>query len=295
MSFNSYLGYEGKVCVVTGASSGMGRATTKILVDLGAKVYAIARRDSGVDGVAKNIHADLSKREDIDAAFAQLPKHIDCFFGVAGLSGGQSDFMTTFNVNYTANRYMAETYLKERMSEGGAIMFVTSAAGVAWRENIGECNKILAAETWDEIQQKMSELTIPGTPSPVAYMLSKRVANAYACHLAVELGERGIRVNALMPGSTATGMLDDFVMIAGGMDNLVRDAGKAGRLATSEEVAEPIVFLNSNMARFVSGEELMVDYCDNAMKKIGQKENLCRFPALPSDEELAKFHAQNNN
>lgn len=49
MSVCSYLGYDGKVCVVTGASSGMGHATAKILVDLGAKVYAIARRDSGVD------------------------------------------------------------------------------------------------------------------------------------------------------------------------------------------------------------------------------------------------------
>ena len=295
MSANSYLGYEGKICVVTGASSGMGHATTKILVDLGATVYAIARRDSGVDGVAKNIHADLSKREDIDAAFAQLPEHIDCFFGVAGLSGGQSDFMTTFNVNYTANRYMAETYLKERMSEGGAILFVTSASGVSWQENMDECDKILAAETWDDIQQKMSELIIPGTPSPVAYMLSKRVANAYACHLAAELGERGIRVNALMPGSAATGMLDDFIAIAGGMDLLVASAGKAGRLATSEEIAEPIVFLNSNMARFVSGEELMVDYCDNGMKKIGHKENLCRFPALPSEQDWVNFRAQNGN
>ena len=291
MSDFSYLGYEGKTCVVTGASSGMGHAVTRILVDLGAKVYAIARRDSGVVGVVKNISADLSLKEDIDKAFAELPEHIDCFFGVAGLSGGKTDYMTTFNVNYTANRYIAETYLKARMSEGGAILFVTSAAGVAWRENISECDKILSAQTWEEIQQRMSELVIPGTPSPVAYMLSKRVANAYACHLAVELGERGIRVNALMPGSTDTGMVSDFITIAGGMENLVRDAGKAGRLATSEEVAEPIVFLNSHMARFISGEELLVDFCDNAMKKIGLKENLCRFPALPSDEELAQYRA----
>ena len=292
MSVNSYLGYEGKVCVVTGASSGIGHATAKVLVDLGAKVYSIALGDSGVDGVVKNILADLSQKEEIDAAFEQVPEHIDCFFGVAGLSGGQSDFMTTFNVNYTANRYMAETYLKKRMSEGGAILFVTSAAGVSWRENMRECDLILPAESWDDIQQRMSELVFPETPSPVAYMLSKRVANAYACHLAVELGERRIRVNAVMPGSTNTGMVSDFITIAGGMDNLVRDAGKAGRLATSEEIAEPVVFLNSNMARFISGEELLVDFCDNAMKKIGQKENLCRFPALPSDEELAEHKAQ---
>ena len=103
-----YFGYEGKICVVTGASSGMGKAAANILVDLGAKVYAIARRKCEVDGLVSSIQADLSKKEEIDVAFRRIPEHIDCFFGVAGLSGSRSDYMTTFNVNYTANRYITE-------------------------------------------------------------------------------------------------------------------------------------------------------------------------------------------
>lgn len=284
MTEKSYFGYGGKICVVTGASSGMGLAVVKLLVDLGAKVYAIARRACPAEGIEKSIRADLSKKEEIDGAFSEIPGHIDCFFGIAGLSGSRSDYMTTFNVNYTANRHISEVYLKSRMSAGGSITFVTSTSGVAWRENYRECERILCAGSWEEIQQKMAELVRPGTPAQVAYMLSKRVINAYACQLAVELGERQIRVNAVLPGSTDTGMKEEFAAMAGGLENMIRFAGKAGRLATSEEVAEPIVFLNSNMARFISGEEVVVDYCDNAMKKLGMKPEVCGAPALPEEK-----------
>lgn len=278
-----YFGYKGKICVVTGASSGMGKAVANMLVDLGAKVYAIARRKCEVEGLVCSIQADLSRKEEIDSAFEQIPRHIDSFFGVAGLSGSKSDYMTTFNVNYTANRYIAENYLKTRMHEGGSILFVTSTSGVAWRENFRESEKILGMGDWQEVQKRMAKIVQPGTPAQVAYLLSKRVANAYACMLAVELGERHIRVNAIMPGSTDTGMRDEFAMMVGGLENMIRFAGKAGRLATSEEVAMPIVFLNSDMAGFVSGEELIVDYCDNAMKKLNLKPEVCGAPALPEE------------
>lgn len=278
-----YFGYEGKICVVTGASSGMGKAAANILVDLGAKVYAIARRKCEVDGLVSSIQADLSKKEEIDVAFRRIPEHIDCFFGVAGLSGSRSDYMTTFNVNYTANRYITENYLKARMQEGGSILFVTSTSGVAWHENYREAEKILSTGDWQDVQEGMAKLVQPGTPAQVAYLLSKRAANAYACSLAVELGERHIRVNAVMPGSTDTGMKDEFAMMAGGLENMIRFAGKAGRLATPDEVAMPIVFLNSDMAGFISGEELIVDFCDNAMKKMSLKPEVCGAPALPED------------
>lgn len=275
-----YLGYKNKICVVTGASSGMGRETARILANLGAIVYTISRRSCDVEGITQSIQADLSCREDIDTAFRQLPERIDCFFGVAGLSGNRSDYMTTFNVNYTANRYISECYLKQRIPEGGAIVFVTSTSGVAWQENYEECCKILDAVSWEEIQERMAALVKPGTPPQVAYMLSKRLMNAYACHLAVELGEKKVRVNAVLPGSTDTGMKDEFAEMAGGLENMIRFAGKAGRLASSEEVAMPIVFLGSDMAKFISGEELIVDFCDNAMKKTGLKPEICGAPAL---------------
>ena len=163
-----YFGYEGKICVVTGASSGMGKAAANMLVDLGAKVYAIARRKCEVDGLICSIQADLSKKEEIDAAFGQIPDHIDSFFGVAGLSGSKSDYMTTFNVNYTANRYIAENYLKTRMQVGGSILFVTSTSGVAWRENFREAEKILSMGDWQEVQEEMAKVVQPGPPAQVA-------------------------------------------------------------------------------------------------------------------------------
>ena len=86
-----YLNYQGKICVVTGSSNGMGLATTKMLVDLGASVYAVSRSVTKVDGITASILCDLSKKEDIDKAFSELPTHIDCFFGVAGLSGSKTD------------------------------------------------------------------------------------------------------------------------------------------------------------------------------------------------------------
>ena len=80
-----YFGYKDKICVVTGASSGMGEATVKMLVDLGAKVYAIDINECKVDWITKFIKCNLANKEEIDEAFKEIPNHIDAFFGVAGL------------------------------------------------------------------------------------------------------------------------------------------------------------------------------------------------------------------
>ena len=128
-----YFGYEGKKCVVTGASSGMGKATVEMLVDLGAKVYAVDLNECNVNGIEKFIKCNLAKKEEIDNLFNELPEKIDSFFGVAGLSGSKTDYMTTFNCNYTANMYITLKYLSERMGKGGTIAFVTSTAGLNWK------------------------------------------------------------------------------------------------------------------------------------------------------------------
>ena len=75
-----YFGYQGQIAVVTGAASGMGKATTEMLVDLGAKVYALDWQKVEVDGIEKYIHVDLSQKESIDQAFQEIPDHIHAFF-----------------------------------------------------------------------------------------------------------------------------------------------------------------------------------------------------------------------
>ena len=79
--------YSGKVCVVTGAGSGMGKATAALLVAEDAEVYALDIQPVAIEGIAKYIQVDLSEKNSIDHAFAELPAHIDCFFGVAGILG----------------------------------------------------------------------------------------------------------------------------------------------------------------------------------------------------------------
>lgn len=274
---NHSFGYEGKNCIVTGASSGMGKATAEILVELGANVYALDLNQCVVPGVKQFIATNLTQKEAIDAAFAQLPTQIDCFFGVAGLSGAKTDYLTTFHCDYTANWYITETYLKSRMREGGAIVYVSSTAGLNWLKYKREEEAVLKATTWEDVESTVSQLA-EISPSTFAYMYAKRCISYYAAKQAVELGKLGIRVNNVMPGSTDTGMKDEFQKMAGGEEALLKEAGAAGRLATPEEMAWPIVFLGSSVASFVSGVELNVDYADTAMKKLKLKKDVEAIP-----------------
>ncbi len=267
-----YFGYKDKVCIVTGASSGMGKETVEMLVDLGARCYAVDLNPCDVSGINEFIKCDLSKKEEIDNLFSKLPEHIDCFFGVAGLSGSKTDYMTTFNCNYTSNFYITEEYLTKRMSNGGSIVYVTSTAGLNWKEFRKEQSKVVDASTWEEVESVVEPLA-KISPSTFAYMYSKRCLSEYACEASVKLGKQGIRVNNVMPGSTDTGMKDEFEKMAGGEEALLAETGVAHRLAESVEMAGPIVFLGSNMASFISGVDLCVDFADNSLKTLGYKKD----------------------
>lgn len=267
------INYKDKVCVVTGAASGIGLATVKLLLEEGAEVYAMDLADISI-GNTLALNCDLSDKDSIDTAFEKVPDHIDCFFGVAGVSGAISNFRKTFTVNYIANKYITETYLKPRMTKGGAICYVTSTAGSYWDKYSKEFQLFTKANTWDEMQNVLEYKSKEDTIGVMAYPFSKRALNYYMATLAVELGEKGIRVNALLPGATNTGMKNEFTVCAGGEDKLIAQTGVARRLAEPEEMAKPLLFLNSDMASFISGICLNVDYCNDAMIKLGLKKDL---------------------
>ena len=273
-----YFNYKDKVCIVTGASSGMGKATVEMLVDLGAIVYALDLNVCNVEGIKQFIRCDLSSKEEIDKTFEQLPQDIDCFFGVAGLSGSKTDYITTFNCNYTANMYITMEYLKERMKNKGAIVYVTSTAGLNWKEYKKEQDKVVHVATWEEVQEKIAPIA-KIAPDSFAYMYSKRCLSQFACEKAIEFGKLGIRINNIMPGSTDTGMKDEFEKMAGGEEALLAETGTAHRLATSEEMAYPIVFLNSDMASFISGVDFCIDSADACMKTLKIKKDREKVPA----------------
>ena len=268
-----YFGYKNKICVVTGAASGIGKKTAELLIELDAEVYALDITKIELEGAKKLIEVDLSSKESIDLAMKQLPEHIDSFFGVAGLSGAKTNYYKTFTVNYIANKYITEEYLKNRMSAGGTIAYVTSTGGLYWDKYAHEFEKFTNAKTWDEMIEALHKQAKETTLGMMAYPLSKRALNYYMAKLAIELGPEKIRVNALLPGSTDTGMKKEFEVEAGGMDALVAETGTAKRLATPEEMAEPLIFLNSDMATFITGLPLIVDAGTNAMIKLKQKKD----------------------
>lgn len=268
-----YFGYKNKICVVTGAASGIGKKTAELLIELDAEVYALDITKIELEGAKKFIEVDLSSKESIDLAMKQLPEHIDSFFGIAGLSGAKTNYYKTFTVNYIANKYITEEYLKNRMSAGGTIAYVTSTGGLYWDKYAHEFEKFTNAKTWDEMIEALHKQAKETTLGMMAYPLSKRALNYYMAKLAIELGPEKIRVNALLPGSTDTGMKKEFEVEAGGMDALVAETGTAKRLATPEEMAEPLIFLNSDMATFITGLPLIVDAGTNAMIKLKQKKD----------------------
>ena len=146
-----YFGYKNKICVVTGAASGIGKKTAELLIELDAEVYALDITKIELEGAKKFIEVDLSSKESIDLAMKQLPEHIDSFFGVAGLSGAKTNYYKTFTVNYIANKYITEEYLKNRMSAGGTIAYVTSTGGLYWDKYAHEFEKFTNAKTWYEM------------------------------------------------------------------------------------------------------------------------------------------------
>lgn len=278
MEEKTLWGYKGKVCVVTGSSNGMGLAVARLLVQLGAEVYAVSRSKTNVEGLAGNILCDLSNKTSIDEAFAQIPKKIDAFFGVAGLSGAKTDYRTTFHCDFTANKYITERYLRDHMPSGSSITFVTSTAGLHWEKYQNEQNKVVHAVSWEETDRSIEKLCKLAPPN-FAYIFAKRCLSQYAAEQSLTLGQRGIRVNNVMPGATETGMKDEFEKLAGGKEALLSETGVSHRLATPEEMAGPIVFLGSALASFVSGVDFCVDSADHTSKILKVKKDNMAIPA----------------
>ncbi|MCL1849530.1 MAG: SDR family NAD(P)-dependent oxidoreductase, partial [Clostridiales bacterium] len=193
-----YLNYGGAVCVVTGSASGMGKATTEMLVDLGAVVYALDVQEVTIPGIQLFIQTDLADKASIDQAFTQIPDKIDKFFGIAGVLH-HPDFVTSFTINFIANKYITEEYIIPRLTEGeyGAIAYLDSVGGSRWAYHIDEYKDIVEAETWDGMVAALKAKPIGDKPGRGAYELSKRALNYYMKLRAPELGGKSNRMNTV--------------------------------------------------------------------------------------------------
>jgi NAD(P)-dependent dehydrogenase (short-subunit alcohol dehydrogenase family) len=244
---------QGKTVVVTGASSGIGADTTRLLRSRGARVIGIDRTDPmlTLDGFVK---ADLSDEASIDAAVKQLPQQIDALCNVAGVPGTLPVDVVA-RVNYLGLRHLSEQ-LVSRMPAGSSIVNVSSILGYFHGQRL-ELHKALSAEAG--FAAGLAWLAQHPVPQATCYEYFKEALIVWTTVRGRALFmERNVRMNCVAPGPVFTPILGEFVKQLGG-ERLAADAHRMKRPAMSDEVAPAIAFLCSDDARWICGANLPVD------------------------------------
>lgn len=248
------LGYKGKRVIVSGCFSGMGEATAKILLDLGAEVHGLDFKESPLPLASFN-RIDLRDAATIEAGVAAIGGKIDALFNCAGLAGGGAfPAMDTFKVNFIGTRHLTDMVLP-LMGEGGAIASIASTGGLGWSRRIPVHMELLqiqgfqAAAEWAEAH-----------PEHVAegYAFSKEAVIVWTQFMGAQLIKKGIRINCTLPSPTQTPMMATFHATSG-KDIVDAAAEPLGRYTTPAEQAGPLVLLNSAAANVVNGVVLPVD------------------------------------
>lgn len=242
---------EGKVAIITGASSGIGRAAAFLFAQEGAKLVLAARgkpmllqlaaelreRGGGAVCLAGDVRQEDFARELVAAAESTWG-HLDVAFNNAGTLDGSGDTVglslqdwnTAIETNLTGAFLGAKYQIPAMLKKGaGSLVFTSSFVG----HTVG----------------------FPGT---AAYAASKAGLVGLTQALAAEFGGRGLRVNALLPGGTNTPMAQQMNGTPEAMAQ-VASLHALKRLAHPEEIAEAALFLASDASSFVTGGAMLVD------------------------------------
>jgi NAD(P)-dependent dehydrogenase (short-subunit alcohol dehydrogenase family) len=239
---------RGRVAVITGAGSGIGRATARRLAEEGARVVAVdvdaeSGRDAAeeVDGVF--VRADVSSEHDVEGAFATVfdtMGSIDVSFHNAGISPPEDDSILTTSTDVwqrvqdvnLRSVYLCCKYVLPYMRRQARGSIINVASFVA---------------------------TLGSATSQISYTASKGGVLAMSRELGVQFAREGIRVNALCPGPVRTPMLDE--LFASDPERAARRLVHVpvGRFAEPEEIAAAVAFLASDDSSFVTASTFLVD------------------------------------
>jgi NAD(P)-dependent dehydrogenase (short-subunit alcohol dehydrogenase family) len=262
------LGYEGKKAVITGCASGMGASAAEMLVDLGAEVYALDVGDVKAP-VHRAIRTDMKSRSSIDAAIEELPAEIDLLFNCAGVPHPPTPAFETMMINFVGLRHLTDTLLP-RLRSGGAIVSIASTAGMAWKSNLDLVRTFLDLGSFEAGERWLKD---PPELNADAYGFSKQCLIVYTQLLAGELAKRGIRINCISPSPTASAFMTQLTKQIP-EEAIQLFCPSNGRFAEPAEMGRVLVMLGSDLAGFVSGVNLPVDFGYCAEVAMGQRDNL---------------------
>lgn len=242
---------EGKVALITGAGSGMGKAQTQKYAEEGAKVIAVDINLDAVEKVVQEItnnggeaiavKGDISKKEEVDKFVKNgLDKYdkIDILCNTAGI---MDDFKPTLdvteeywdkvmNINLKGMFLLTNSVLPQMIENGkGTIINFSSIAGF-----------------------------VAGAGGSV-YTATKHGVIGYTKQLSLDYGPKGIKANAICPGGVETGMTDEIFKDedSGIMDMIEKTP--AGRPGKAKEIADLSLFLASDKSDFIHGEAIKID------------------------------------
>lgn len=238
----------GQVAIVTGGASGIGAATAALLVAQGASVLVADRDDDQGAALAKDlgdaahfVHTDVTEPADVERMVSTAVERwggLHLAVNNAGMSGTYAklpdqpldDWHRTLAVNLTSMFLCLQAEIPAIQASGssGAVVNVASAAGL-----IGFAN-------------------LP------AYVASKHGVVGLTKSIALEYARKGIRVNAVCPGTVRTPMLRGFAGSDEAIDAMAAPS-PIGRAAEPTEIAQAIVWLCSPAASYVTGQALAVD------------------------------------
>ena len=240
-----------KTIVVTGAASGIGAETAKVIQQQGGKVIGVDINEPK-ENIDQFVKADLNDPASIKEAVKQIPDGINALCNIAGLPPTKAPALV-LNVNFIGLRDFTEQMI-DKLADNASIVNLASLAGAGWPEAGDQIKGLLAIRDVDAIEEFCNTNEVVGARS---YFLTKETLIVWTMMNRWTWRDRGIRMNCVSPGPVETPILQDFVETLG--ERVEEDMKVMDRPGRPEDIAPVCAFLCSDGSTWLRGVNIPAD------------------------------------